>query len=148
MCNYRIVDMCKRNPLSGYGTVENEDGTKVAYLCKQHADMKKGGFLDLDRIVWTDKVVPAPKGVKCGKCKGYHATIDDVARCYNVDERIIAAGHRNNKPLTTTFKDGGSREWFATKKAAFVRIGELKVANKSFSFKPAANKNGFNIFIK
>jgi hypothetical protein len=59
MCDYMInSNKCKRSPISGYGTIENQVGDMVAYLCRQHKGMYINNMLDMTKVIWTNKVTP------------------------------------------------------------------------------------------
>lgn len=167
MCDYMITNrQCKRNALSGLGTIESSDRLRVAYLCKQHADMSKHGFLDLTKVQWTIKVIPdlitnqkentmnttiIPSSdvrvahkftIHCNGKKGcgkYHATTADVRLCVGAAPAPV-----QGKVIAHIFdsKKGDKMEslWFAKDQ----KINAIKWAKESNGkFNSAKNGNGY-----
>lgn len=123
----------------------------VTYVMVFNATFKKDNPVIIPMAefkIHKEETMKTNKPVMCGHCHEYHTTTDEVARCYGVDEKVIASRHLNTKPFITKFDDGGTREWYATKKAAFARVEELKRDSISFTVKQAKNGNGWNLFIK
>lgn len=157
MCDYMINSrMCKRAPLSGVGTIENEKGDMVAYLCRQHVGLKKNNMLDLTKVQWTNKVIPTnnkenktmntTKTISCGHCKGSHFTVQEVADCYGVVRTHNSTFQPTNRPMVKEFDNGNKGEWFATRKAVTQRCDDLKKEGKTFTRKSANNGNGYWVY--
>lgn len=173
MCDYMINNrQCLRNPLSGYGTVTNETGDQVAYLCRQHADMRKGGFLDLTMIKWTPKVQPvivtnqkesnvmittiaqfAENGknrVKCVKCstndKPVYHNFKDIRSCLGAAPDPQVATHTKfNIPANIHFKvwNGNNNQLMVSEWHKNRHLAtKRQVELRKGSIKPAANGHG------
>lgn len=155
MCDYTIKNgnKCSKPRLSGKGTIENSKGDMIAHLCTQHKALYDNALLDMSRVVWTPKVKVATKGVVCGKCKGTHASVNDVRACYGLpadktvvlDKRQFKHGKEGVEKRIERFI-AGDGQWFDNKKAQVQFTDALKAKNISFTTRTAKNKNGFWVY--
>jgi len=85
---------------------------------------------------------------KCTRCSTRDANVyhlfDDLRACHGAAPKPAA----KSNVLIKEFEGGGTGEWFATKKAVFVRIDALKKDSTTFTYKPAKNGNGFWVYIQ